>query len=97
MQCLLSTAFSYLPDQILKPLIKLSIFFKDLCSSKLNVENLIYLEKIFPPNFFDSMEHLPIQLPYETMVGGPVQYRWLYPFERYLNKLKKTAKNKSRP
>ncbi|PKU71721.1 hypothetical protein MA16_Dca022213 [Dendrobium catenatum] len=34
MQCLLPTAFSYLYDQILKPLIKLSIFFKDLCSSK---------------------------------------------------------------
>ncbi|PKU65335.1 hypothetical protein MA16_Dca001225 [Dendrobium catenatum] len=77
-------------------------------SSKLNVENLIHmeqqipfilcqLEKIFPPGFFDSMEHLPIHLPYEAMVGGPVQYRWMYPFERYLNKLKKTAKNKARP
>ncbi|PKU80174.1 hypothetical protein MA16_Dca023369 [Dendrobium catenatum] len=58
---------------------------------------LCQLEKIFPPDFFDSMEHLPVHLPYEAMVGGPVQYRWMYPFERYLNKLKKTAKNKSRP
>ncbi|PKU76965.1 hypothetical protein MA16_Dca001571 [Dendrobium catenatum] len=58
---------------------------------------LCQLEKIFPPGFFDSMEHLPVHLPYEAMVGGPVQYRWMYPFERYLNKLKKTAKNKSRP
>ncbi|PKU59893.1 hypothetical protein MA16_Dca028162 [Dendrobium catenatum] len=97
MQYLLSTTFSYLSDQILKPLIELSVFFKDLCSSKLNVENLILLKKIFPPRFFKSMEHLPVHLPYEAMVGGPIQYRWMYPFERYLNKLKKTAKNKARP
>jgi len=37
---------------------------------------------IFPPSFFDSMEHLPIQLPFEAKVGGPVQYRWMYPFEQ---------------
>ncbi|KAL0355742.1 UNVERIFIED_CONTAM: hypothetical protein Sradi_4021100 [Sesamum radiatum] len=28
------------------------------------------------------MEHLPIHLAYEAKVGGPVQYRWMYPFER---------------
>ena len=32
--------------------------------------------------FFDSMEHLPIHLPFEAKGGGPVQYRWMYPFER---------------
>jgi len=40
------------------------------------------LERIFPLGFFDSMEHLPIHLPYEAWLGGPVQYRWMYPFER---------------
>jgi len=44
---------------------------------------LCKLEQIFPPSLFDSMEHLPIHLPYESKVGGPVQYRWMYPFERY--------------
>ena len=44
---------------------------------------LCKLEQIFPPSFFDSMEHLPVHLPYEARVGGPVQYRWMYPFERY--------------
>ena len=43
------------------------------------------LEKIFPPSFFDSMEHLLIHLPYEAKIGGPVQYRWMYPFERYVH------------
>ena len=40
------------------------------------------LERIFPPGFFDSMEHLPIHLPYEAKIVGPVQYCWMYPFER---------------
>lgn len=31
------------------------------------------------------MEHLPIHLPYEARVGGLVQYRWMYPFERLSN------------
>ena len=39
------------------------------------------LECIFPPDFFDSMEHLPIHLPYEAKIAGSVQYRWMYPFE----------------
>ena len=43
---------------------------------------LCRLERIFPPSFFDSMEHLPIHLAYESMIAGPVQYRWMYPFER---------------
>jgi len=68
-------------------------FFRDLCSSKLNVdhierletnivETLCKLEMIFPPSFSDSMEHLPIHLSFEAKVGGLVQYRWMYPFER---------------
>jgi hypothetical protein len=35
-------------------------------------------EKIFPPGFFNSMEHLLIHIPYEAKIGGPVQYRWMY-------------------
>ncbi|KAK7307876.1 hypothetical protein VNO77_41315 [Canavalia gladiata] len=42
------------------------------------------------------MEHLPIHLPYEARVGGPVQYRWMYPFERFLRSLKEKIKNKAR-
>jgi hypothetical protein len=46
------------------------------------IEIICKLEMIFPPSFFDLMEHLPIYLPYEAKVGGPVQYRWMYPFKR---------------
>ncbi|XP_010451681.1 PREDICTED: uncharacterized protein LOC109125055 [Camelina sativa] len=80
-------------------------FFRDLCSRTLHTsrlqilkQNIVLilcnLEKIFPPSFFDVMEHLPIHLPYEAELGGPVQYRWMYPFERFFKKLKGKAKNK---
>jgi hypothetical protein len=46
------------------------------------VETICKLEMIFLSSFFNSMEHLPIYLPYEEKVGGLAQYRWMYPFER---------------
>ena len=83
----------FLPRPISEALTEISHFFRDICSTVLKksemdilekniVETTCKLEKIFPPSFFDSMEHLPIHLPYEAKVGGPVQYRWMYPFER---------------
>ena len=71
----------------------ISHFFRDICFSKLQtqhikrletniVETICKLELIFPPSFFNSIEHLPINLLYEVKVGGLVQYRWMYSFER---------------
>ncbi|BAT73831.1 hypothetical protein VIGAN_02141300 [Vigna angularis var. angularis] len=57
---------------------------------------LCKLERIFPPAFFDSMEHIPIHLAYEAWLGGPVQYRWMYPFERFMGESKRSVKNKAR-
>lgn len=82
-----------LPDNIWIALTELSESFRALSSSTLRVDDMrrleasivvtiCKLEKIFPPSFFDSMEHLPVHLAYEARVGGPVQYRWMYPFER---------------
>jgi len=93
METLLPIVFSSLPMHVLNPLIEISHFFKDLCSTtlkdhslKMLEENipiiLCKLERIFPLGFFDSMEHLPVHLSYEAWLGGPVQYRWMYPFER---------------
>ncbi|PKU84837.1 hypothetical protein MA16_Dca017664 [Dendrobium catenatum] len=93
MEVLLPIIICLLPDYISNLLTELSIFFKDLSSSKLREDTLrryednipiilCKLEKIFPPNFFDSMEHLPVHPPYEARVGGPIQYLWMYPFER---------------
>ncbi|XP_031110603.1 uncharacterized protein LOC116014792 isoform X2 [Ipomoea triloba] len=41
------------------------------------------------------MVHLPIHLAYEAKVGGPVHYRWMYPFERFLHQLKKKVRNRN--
>ena len=96
MQRLMPLAFrELLPKQIWGAMTELSQFFRILCASELRLhdlqnmeQNIIQtvckLEKIFPPAFFDSMEHLIIHLPYEARVGGPVQFRWMYPFERYI-------------
>lgn len=107
MECLIPIAFRSLPIEIWKPLTELGLFFKDLCSNTLTMEGLVKLEKnipiiicklekIFPPGFFDSMEHLPIHLPSEAILGGPVQYRWMYPFERVMGDSKRSVRNKAR-
>lgn len=93
MQRLLPLAFKALPKPIWSTLTEFSQFFREITSSLLREDKLCMLEEnipiimckleqIFPPSFFDSMEHLPIHLAYEARVGGPVQYRWMYPFER---------------
>jgi hypothetical protein len=79
-QTLIPLAFrDLLPNGIWDALTKINHFFRDICSSKLNVD---HIDMIFPPLFFDSMEYLPIHLPFKVKVGGPVQYRWMYSFER---------------
>ncbi|KAK1419242.1 hypothetical protein QVD17_28405 [Tagetes erecta] len=42
------------------------------------------------------MEHLVVHLTNEAILGGPVQFRWMYQYERKLGRLKRTIKNKSR-
>ena len=84
MQRLIPIAFrNLMPTNVWEPLTELSLFFKDLTCMKLREEDmrilaleipviLCKLERIFPPAFFDSMEHLPIHLPYEARIAGPV-------------------------
>ncbi|KAF5450443.1 hypothetical protein F2P56_030797 [Juglans regia] len=109
MQKLLPVAVGgYLRKDISLTLIEFSNFFKELCARTLDrnllkqldndiVNILCKLEMIFPPSFFDVMVHLAVHLPREALLGGPVQYRWMYPFERYLGKFKRYVKNKARP
>ncbi|KAL2486277.1 DUF4218 domain-containing protein [Abeliophyllum distichum] len=33
----------------------------------------------------------------EVIIGGPVHMRWMYPFKRYLKKLKDSVRNRARP
>ena len=75
-------------------IIELCNFFKQLCSKVLStnqlqrldndiIVTLCKLERIFPPSFFDIMMHLPVHLANEAKIAGLVQYRWMYPIERY--------------
>ena len=94
MQKLLPSPFrELLPDDVHKVLRDLSNFCKDLCSTSLLESNLKQMERniagiictletIFPPAFFDPMEHLLIHLPEECRLGGPVPSRWMYNIER---------------
>ncbi|KAM3269054.1 hypothetical protein P3S67_031018 [Capsicum chacoense] len=107
MQRLMPIAFrELLPSNVWQALTELSLFFKDLTSTTLRVDDMMRserdipqilckLERIFTPGFFDTVEHLPVHLPYEARVAGPMQYRWMYPFERYLGTLKKMIGNKA--
>ncbi|KAK5793831.1 hypothetical protein PVK06_034990 [Gossypium arboreum] len=89
-------------------IIELSNIMKAICGKVLDVEELkkvqdraaltlCNLEKIFPPSFFTIMVHLVIHLPHETILGGPVFYRWMYPIEMFLSKLKSYCRNKRYP
>ncbi|XP_071707070.1 uncharacterized protein [Rutidosis leptorrhynchoides] len=108
MQRLLPIALKgMLPDAIWDAITELCTFFRVICSKVLHTEDLqkleksivvtiCKLEKFFPPGFFDSMKHLIIHLTREAIRGGPVQYRWMYPYERKLGILKRTVRNKAR-
>ena len=88
---------SSLPKQVVTIVLRLSSFFKALCSKVIDPRELDQLEsdiaitlcqmeKIFSPGFFTIMVHLLIHLASEVKVGGPVHYRWMYPIERYYYK-----------
>ncbi|GJT94947.1 putative reverse transcriptase domain, ribonuclease H-like domain, aspartic peptidase domain protein [Tanacetum coccineum] len=61
------------------------------------VDILCNLELIYPPAFFDIMIHLVIHLPLEALEGGPIRPRWMFPFERFIKKLKGYVRNKAKP
>jgi len=72
-----------LSDDVVRPLIELYGFFKDICSKTLRVEELdrlenqmpiilCKLERIFLPDFFTSMVHVIIHLVRECKLDGPV-------------------------
>jgi hypothetical protein len=54
------------------------------------------MEKVFPPRWFNVMQHLLVHLPWEVRVGGHVQFRWMYSQERELQKLRYMVRNKER-
>jgi hypothetical protein len=71
----------YVSEHVWLALSELSYFFRQLCAKELSrtvvadLERLApvllcKLEKIFPPSFFNPMQHLILHLPYEARMGG---------------------------
>ncbi len=95
----------YLPDHVWLVLAELSNFFRILCAKelyrpliqKLEEDALVLLcklEKIFPPGFFNPMQHMILHLPFEVRMGDPVHGRWCYSIERVQKVLRAKCKNK---
>jgi hypothetical protein len=84
MERLMSVMFcGYIFYVVCKTLAEVSYFYRQLCAKEIRRDVmeqmekeasvlLCKLEKIFPPGFFNPMQHLFIHLPYEAKVGGPV-------------------------
>jgi hypothetical protein len=72
----------YLNDDMWKALAMLSHSYRQLCAKEIKKEMMeklekeipvliCKLEKIFPPGWFNPMQHLLVHLPYEAKLGGP--------------------------
>jgi hypothetical protein len=72
----------YAPENVWLVLAELSYFFRQLCAKELSRTMVVdleiiapvllcKLEKIFPPSFFNPMEHMILHLPYEARMGVP--------------------------
>ncbi|XP_010495471.1 PREDICTED: uncharacterized protein LOC104772569 [Camelina sativa] len=109
MQQLLPVALrGLLPKGPRTAILRLCAFFNHLCQRVIDievitvleaeiVETLCMFERFFPPTFFDIMVHLTVHLGREARLGGPVHFRWMYPFERYMKVLKDFVRNPARP
>ena len=109
MQQLLAIAIRGLMEEGCREIIlRLSKFFYGLCQHVVDKEEMMQLEvegfeivykleEYFPPSFFDPMIHLIVHLAREVRLCGPVQFRWMYHFERYMKVLKGFVANYARP
>ncbi|XP_021311057.1 uncharacterized protein LOC8074550 isoform X3 [Sorghum bicolor] len=86
---------------------RIIFFYRQICAKEIDREImrkleeeipvlLCKLEKMFPPGFFNPMQHLIVHLPYEARVGGPVAFRCMYQHERYMHDLGLKVQNKAR-
>jgi hypothetical protein len=77
---------SNLPSNVVRPLVWMCTFFRGICSTTLDPDDLnrlesgiivtLYqMEQVFPPSFFTSVVHIVVHLVRECQLSGPVQYR----------------------
>ncbi|XP_059668758.1 uncharacterized protein LOC132313832 [Cornus florida] len=109
MQQLLPVALrGILPKAVRNAIFRLCAYFNEVCQRVIDrnsmerqeneiAETLCMLERFFPPYFFDIMIHLTIHIAREARICGPVQFRWMYPFERMMKVYKGYVRNRARP
>jgi hypothetical protein len=89
----------YINDDVWKALAELSFFYRQLCAKEIKKDMMMKLEqeipvlickleKIFPPGWFNPMQHLLVHLPYKAKVHDYVHYRWMYHIEKALKYLR---------
>ncbi|GJY86540.1 hypothetical protein Tco_0500566 [Tanacetum coccineum] len=89
----------YLHTDVGTPIIELCSFFKQICSQTLMEADMVKAQShvvVILCNL-EVMIHLVIHLPQEALEGGSIPNRWMYPFERYMKKLKNYVRNKAKP
>jgi hypothetical protein len=108
MERLLPVMFwGYFDDAVWTVLAELSYFDRQLCAKEIVVEMmqklerekpaiLCKMEKIFPPVFFSIQCNICLYISHMKLVGGSVQYRWMYHIERALRYLKPMVGNRAR-
>jgi hypothetical protein len=96
----------YFEAELWKMFAELSYFYRQICAKEVSKAMMQRLEKettmlvykmisVFPPGWFNKMQHLLVHLPWEARVVGPVQFRWMYSQEIQLNKLRYIFRNKA--
>jgi hypothetical protein len=97
----------YVPEHVWLALAELSYFFHQLCAKELSrtmiddLENvapvlLCKLEKIFPPSFFNLMQHLILHLSYEARMGGRASPLVLSNQKMFKDSWQKKCRNKGK-
>jgi len=95
-------------EELAAAIIRLSRVFQIVCDKVINkdsknqlledvAETMVLLEKQLPPSAFNIMMHLPYHIVQEVFICGPIQNRWMYPFERYYKGLKSSVRNLAKP
>ena len=95
-------------QELASAIIRLSRIFQRVCDKVISrdsqnqlledvAETMVILEKQLPPSAFTVMMHLPYHIVQELFICGPVQNRWMYPYERYYRGLKSYVRNLAKP
>jgi hypothetical protein len=89
----------YFKADLWKIFVEPSYFYRQICAKQVLKVMMQMLEKgivvlvckmetVFPPGWFNAIQHLLVHLPWEARVGGPMLFRWMYSQERELKKTK---------